>query len=151
VDEWKKPGVAEETSGESASSPKEIVGSELRGGRRRQLGGSAQTRVDVVAANEGEHIEQTRAYRFARSCYTGGVDHSSRLHTTRLGRRAHRGFDRRRLERGQRGQRRIERQQMLAHPGHTHVLGERRFVVLDRAREEQAPLLDEVAQAARAA
>src|SRR5438445_3286209 len=108
-----------------------------------------QSSLYLVAADEGEHFEQSRAYRFSRDCDTRGMNERSGFHTTRLGRSAQCGLDRDRIERGQRLERGRKREEMFPHSVDPHVPGDRSFVVRDRVREEEATLRDEVAEPPR--
>ena len=98
-------------------------------------------------AEQREHLEQSRAYRFTRTGNPHGMDERRRSHTARVGHRAQRGFRGHDVERGQLRERRVNRDQMLAHSVSTQMFLHGRRVVLHRVREEEPPLRHEVVQA----
>ena len=89
---------------------------------------------DAVAANERQHLEESRAYRFSRDRHTNGVDQRSRLHISRAGYRPHGRFRRDGIEGWQRRQRRCKSLQMGRHAGAAEVLVHRGLVVLQGVR-----------------
>src|SRR4051812_43381895 len=59
---------------------------------QQQLAGRAQPGVDPLSAQQGDHVEQTRAYRFSRKSHTYGMYEHTGLDAARLGDGAERGF-----------------------------------------------------------
>ena len=99
-----------------------------------------QSSLYLVAADEGEHFEQSRAYRFSRDCDTRGMNERSGFHTTRLGRSAQCGLDRDRIERGQRLERGRKREEMFPHSVDPHVPGDRSFDMIGARNNAMTPL-----------
>ena len=76
---------------------------------RDELSRRANARANLISSDEREHVEQTRTYRSSRNCDANGVYQRSGLHITRLSRYPQRRFSRRRIERREIGEGRVER------------------------------------------
>src|SRR5688572_23416689 len=83
--------------------------------RRSQLSSGGDAAADANTAEQREHLEQSRAYRFSRHRDTRGVYQRSRFHTSRIRHHTQRGFDRDRVERRKLGTGGIERSQSIGH------------------------------------
>src|SRR4249919_3949458 len=95
----------------------------------QELNHFGDTTMNLIGTEQGEHFEDARTYCFTRDRYTDRVNQYSRLDTPRLGCRTQRRFHRRFIEVLEPGERRVERNEMLAHSLDPYVLVDRGLVV----------------------
>src|SRR5689334_3725896 len=90
-----------------------------------------------LTAEQREHIEETRAYRFSGDRYPDRVNERSRLHTALLRHTTQDRFERGRIERGRASERRVDRAQVLVHILDAQMLRDRCLVVVERVGQQE--------------